>query len=356
MESRRGEGSQREEAHPMGLPEGRTSDPAPQAHGEDAFSHPNFRHSCVTRAARGEASPLHGGEDIDVIAWVIAREPSDGEPLVAALRARGREAICVPLIERRALAWPGELRAAARQEGAIFFLTSPFAARLACGWLAAELPGARLRFAALLPATAAALTAAAHLEADVVAEGGAVALAEALMRSGLEGPVVYPTSDAGLRQAEQREAVQLLERRFVVARAAAYETGPAPGIAAGLARLGGRPYGAVLFSPSAARALAAAVKGGAQAPSRLVAVGASTAEALPFPSEGTSEGTSEGAAAGTSQGARVRSSGEAAAPDWMRASVRAPTGVDLVDFLCSLDPTAPALETAPPATPPETTR
>lgn len=236
--------------------------------------------------------------------WVITREAQDGEPLVAALRARGQAALLVPAIERRALPWPADLHA---RDG-IYFLTSPFAARLVVEHLRtvslAPRDG-RPRFAALAPATAAVLRAA-ELDVDVAAHGGALALALALRDSELDGTVLYPTSDAGLAQPEQVQAAAVLGERFSLVRAAVYTTVPAADLEERLGALpAGTGYRAVVFSPSAARALAAAVARASAPPAAVVAVGASTARALPFP------------------------------------STLAPPDVDLVSFLCSLSPPAP---------------
>ncbi len=212
--------------------------------------------------------------------WIVTREPEDAAPLVDALRARGLEAVCVPCIERAPLGWPARL---APGDDALWFLTSPYAARLVLARVvvtAAYAPP-RARFAAVAPRTADVVVEA-GARVDVTAEGGAVALAHAVVDAGFRGRVLYPTSDAGLAQPEQQEAVALLAARGEVVREAVYATRPPAGLADALAARAG-PLKAVVFSPSAARALAGAVaaRPGAAA---VVCVGESTARALPFPS------------------------------------------------------------------------
>jgi uroporphyrinogen-III synthase len=240
--------------------------------------------------------------------WLVTREASEGQALVDALKARGRRAVCVPAIRREALPWPTELDAAARAaQGPLWwFLTSPFVARLALErFIAGGIERARtLRIAALSPATAD-IIAAAQVTVDVAARGGAEALAEACAAAGVDGVVLYPTSDAGLAQEEQTRAVQILARTAAVARAAVYTTYADPRLDDNLRlleRKGAARYHAVLFSPSAARALhAGLVRTCVPGPATVVTVGASTARA------------------------------------WPKASMLAPAGVDIVDFLCSVD-------------------
>lgn len=223
--------------------------------------------------------------------WVVTREAPDGRDLVEALRARGLHAVAISAIERTPLPWPRALVGA--HPRSIWFLTSPYAARL---MRAQGLP-ADARIAALAPATARFLNEQGH-RCMLTATGGAVALARALVehplgdadveRTGEGGqgeiPVVlYPTSDAGLAQQEQADAVSVLEKRFSVVRSAVYCTRTAPRFAAELAALPGRGLCVVVHSPSAARALADAVAVTGLRLHDVVAVGTSTAAALPFP-------------------------------------------------------------------------
>ncbi len=89
---------------------------------------------------------------------------------------------------------------------------------------------------------------------DVRAEGGVVALAQALQRWHGQNhgalAVLYPTSDAGLRQAEQDEAIALMRSFAVVDRVPVYSTRAPAGLDAALAGL--EPgLGYVFMSPSA---------------------------------------------------------------------------------------------------------
>ena len=234
--------------------------------------------------------------------WLVTREAHDGLPLVQALQARGLSAVCAPAIRREPLPWPAVLdEAAGSARGPVWlFLTSPLAARLALEHLGhLEHAGSALRFASLSPHTLAVVVAAAR-NVDVAAEGGATALARACAAAGVSGTVLYPTSDAGLLQDEQALALEVLSRTATVVRAPVYTTRDEPHLEDQLRSLSA-PYRAVLFSPSAARALQRAVeRTGAPSPVLVVAVGRSTARA------------------------------------WPSAATLAPAGVDIVDFLCSL--------------------
>lgn len=229
--------------------------------------------------------------------WVVTREASEGQPLVDALKQRGHEAVCVPAIRREPLPWPDRLTPA---HGDIVFLTSPYAAKLALTHL--RIPGLTLRWAAVAPATVGAL-AGTGVDVVVATHGGAVALAEACVAAGLRGRVLYPTSDAGLTQDEQAHALDVLSRECTVDRAAVYTTIDDPHLDDNLRLVQGRVrFHAVLFSPSAARALhASLVRTGVSGLAHVVTVGASTARA------------------------------------WPAQSIPAPAGVDIVDFVCSLE-------------------
>ncbi len=190
------------------------------------------------------------------VRWVLTRELDDAKPLAEQL---GLEV--VPCIERVDLPWPPWPRSP------LVFVTSAAVARRLLSLTAP--PGTR--FAALKPATAALLR-----HATVTAEGGAVALAEAVKAwapAGTPLQILYPTSDKGLEQPEQAEAVRILETVGTVHRHAVYATRAPPGLAAALARH--RGDGFVFFSPSAVENFRAA---GGEA-SRVVCVGASTLRA-----------------------------------------------------------------------------
>lgn len=215
--------------------------------------------------------------------WVVTREPPEGPRLAAALRARGLPAVALAATERAPLPWPDALSAQTPED--LWFLTSAYAARSVLG--DGRVPvGARI--AALAPATVRAVTTHGHTAA-VSATGGAVALARAVLEAQAAWThvaslrVLYPTSDAGLMQAEQLEAVALLEQRFPVVRAAVYTTRAAPRFADALAALPTRAVRAVVYSPSAARALLDAAIAARTHITDVVAVGASTVAALTCP-------------------------------------------------------------------------
>lgn len=168
--------------------------------------------------------------------WVITRAQPDADADAKALRDAGFDAIAVPCIERVPLPWPDWPQA---HEERVIFVTSPFAAmQLIAAW---PQPA---RVAAMAPITTARLRAS-GVPVAVEAEGGAVALAEKLRALKVRLDVLYPTSDAGMRQEEQDEALTILQSFATVTRAAVYAT-KAP---AGLTVPKGEAY--VFMSPSA---------------------------------------------------------------------------------------------------------
>jgi uroporphyrinogen-III synthase len=233
-----------------------------------------------------------------MIPWVITREAEDAAPLVEKLRARGLDARCIPAIARRALPWPHT------PPRALFFVTSPYAARLVLDNVPQSARAAHA-FAAIAPKTTAVLRAA-GVEAVVERAGGVVELARAVDDQPIDLPVVYATSDAGVASDEQREAVAILERRHVVQRFTAYTTEADAALAASIASLPST-YAAVFFSPSAVDAFATALEEG-PTPMNVpfaVCIGASTHRAVALTS-------------------------------LLKPSVLVPHGADLVEFICSL--------------------
>lgn len=152
--------------------------------------------------------------------WVITRAQPDADADAQALRDAGFDAIAVPCIERVPLPWPAWSPAARPR---VVFVTSPFAAKqLIAAWpIDADV-------AAMAPITSAKLRAA-GVPVAIEAEGGAVALAHAVVRA-KPAAILYPTSDAGMRQEEQDDALALLEACAAVTRAAVYATQPPPGL------------------------------------------------------------------------------------------------------------------------------
>lgn len=188
------------------------------------------------------------------VRWVLTRELEDARPLADEL---GLDV--VPCIERVDLPWPPWPRSP------LVFVTSAQVAKRLLSLTAP--PGTR--FAALKPATSALLR-----HATVTAEGGAVALAEAVKAwatAHLE--ILYPTSDKGLRQPEQQEAVRILQTVGTVHRHVVYQTRVPEGLSEALAKR--RGDGFVFYSPSAVENF---VQAGGVA-GKVVCVGASTARA-----------------------------------------------------------------------------
>lgn len=240
--------------------------------------------------------------------WVVTREAAEGQPLVDALKKRGHEAVCVPAIKREPLPWPEDLRPFG--EG-MMFLTSPYAARLAWKNLdhAAVPP---VRWAAVEPATSKVV--AGWAVVDVSAPGGSMGLAEAVIATPrVPTRLFWPTSDAGLASDEHKSVEKRLrDAGFSVNSRAVYTTIPDVHLDDNLRLLQRRVrFHAVLFSPSAARALHDALaRTGVTGLARVVTVGASTARAW---------------ASKSAQASQVSQPTEA------------PPGVDIADFVCSLE-------------------
>lgn len=190
--------------------------------------------------------------------WVLTRPLEDSRALAEELRLE-----VVPCIERHDLPWPPW------PKSPLVFVTSVYVARRFTRLTAP--PGTRV--AALSPTTSAVLR-----RPDITAEGGAVALANAVKGWARPGTsILYPTSDQGLEQPEQEEAVRILEAVGTVHRHAVYQTRMPGGLGEDLRRYAGRDF--VFFSPSAVTNFLSA-KGEAR---RVVCVGASTARAWPGP-------------------------------------------------------------------------
>ncbi len=96
------------------------------------------------------------------------------------------------------------------------------------------------------------------IRAVVTAEGGSVALAQAVAAAGLKPvSILYPTSDAGERQPEQATAIALLEQLAPVHRRLVYSVRAPEGLDQRLAALG--PSGFIFYhSPSAVEHVAEA--------------------------------------------------------------------------------------------------
>ena len=206
--------------------------------------------------------------------WVLTRAQPDADADAAALRARGLTALAVPCIERVALPWPQWRTATARQ---VILISSPFAAtQLALAW--PTLPTPRPRVAAMAPITSLKLQEQ-GIPVDIHAEGGVVALAGALAVWSQQHPgplaVLYATSDAGLRQPEQDEALALMRSFANVDRVAVYSTRAPLGLDAALGAL--QPgLGYVFMSPSAVENASFARRGQSLAAGAVACIGQST--------------------------------------------------------------------------------
>ncbi len=178
--------------------------------------------------------------------WVVTRAQPDADDDVAALRAIGVPAVAVPCIERVALPWPQWNPPGPR----VVLVTSVFGAKaLVKAWPTLAEP--RPKVAAMAPSTAARLEAA-GIPVELRAEGGVVALAQALRAWHRGGPlaVLYATSDAGAQQAEQAQALAVMSLFATVERIAVYSTRAPAGLDVALGALPA-PGAFIFMSPSA---------------------------------------------------------------------------------------------------------
>lgn len=181
--------------------------------------------------------------------WVLTRAQPDADADAAALRAEGITALAVPCIERVALAWPKWHPTA---QHPVILISSPFAGvQLAQAW--PSIPSPKPKVAAMAPITSLKLIER-GIPVEIRAEGGVVALANAVLQWSRQRPgrveVLYATSDLGVRQAEQDEALALMGSFATVERVAVYATRPPSGLDAALGALE-QGLGYVFMSPSA---------------------------------------------------------------------------------------------------------
>jgi uroporphyrinogen-III synthase len=214
------------------------------------------------------------------LTWLLTREVEDIAADAEVLSRAGVQWASVPCIEFVARPWP---EWPAREGTPVLFITS----RRAAAAMPPKDMGRGTNGPGLLAATAPAtrtwLEAHGH-PVDFWAHGGAVGLARTVVAAWhAQGRpswhVRYPTSDAGLRAAEQVQAVALLETLGAVDRAVVYETRAAPRLEERLARFLRGPYSLTFSSPSAVKAFLKACPRGARAADRVVCFGASTARA-----------------------------------------------------------------------------
>lgn len=207
-----------------------------------------------------------------VLTWAITRARLEAEALADELSSAGVRAFALPCIEREAC----ELEPWTAAGHRVGFFTSAGAV---------EVVGERLhslRFdalAALAPTTRDALKR--HgLHSTIEAAAGALELARATVRhlAAQPSPIAfwYPTSDHGVTQAEQADALERLSTIGSVTRALAYRT-RAPATLPGQLEALPRDYGVVFTSPSTVLHFTTARP--ARAPTRVACWGASTLSA-----------------------------------------------------------------------------
>lgn len=207
--------------------------------------------------------------------WLITREALEAEADCALLARRGVTARPAPCIEFAPLPWPRwraeagvPLTVLSSKHAAVCYLAQPDRAGLV---------------AAMAPTTAN-LLASQGVSCAVVAQGGAVALAQAVRAAWTLGGqprwhVRWPTSDAGPATLEQGEALQLLAQVGPVQREPAYRTTVPAGLEASLAPLVRQPWCATFSSPSAVEAFLSHLPADARAPARVLCLGRSTLRA-----------------------------------------------------------------------------
>ena len=208
----------------------------------------------------------------DRVWWIMTREEEDSAKESAELRRRNIPVQLVPCIECVDRPWPRWQNAAGTP---LTFLTSKRAARR---YLA---QGERLGLvAAVAPSTSE------HLEAngvsaDIVARGGSVPLAEAVLatweaRGKPAWHVRYPTSDVALETKEQTLALAILGRLGPVQREVVYATQAPEGLRGALAEPLSAPWSVSFYSPSAVLAFLAEAPPSAREPTHVVCFGRST--------------------------------------------------------------------------------
>lgn len=174
--------------------------------------------------------------------WFITREKEDAETDCAALRARGLDARPMPCVTTRLLPWPW----ADAEADTMTVFTSR---RAVDSWLQTNTHLARV--AATAPATSKLLSRS-GIHVQLETEGGAIALAEAILAGRRPARIRYPTSNLGLESIEQNVAVNLLAE-IPVDRQLAYEVTAPPELRRWTSALQHAPYGLVFASPSAVR-------------------------------------------------------------------------------------------------------
>ncbi|MGV3622810.1 MAG: uroporphyrinogen-III synthase [Archangium sp.] len=176
--------------------------------------------------------------------WFITREKEDAEADCASLRLRGLDAVPLPCVVTQLLPWPWA-------DGENDTMTVFTSRRAVDSWLQTNTHLARV--AATAPATSRQLRRS-GIHVQLETEGGAIALAEAVVASKRPARIRYPTSNVGLESVEQNVAIGLLKDAGIqVDRQLAYEVNTPRELAQRAGELQRKPYALVFASPSAVR-------------------------------------------------------------------------------------------------------
>lgn len=227
--------------------------------------------------------------------WLLTREEADNQRLLLRCQAMGLSAFSVPCIERRGFNWPdwpiflahssSHHASLSSQTPCLMMVTSAFVARGIASHHHRVAVANRLYLAALAPESARALQLAA-LPVDIAAEGGVLALAQAIVRMQTSWPpigrIYYPTSDLGMASSEHAQALQHLTQMAPVDVASVYQTRAPEGLSESLQNFYSRlppPYGLFFASPSAVHFFAQAHQASVSV-AAAVCLGRSTYQAL----------------------------------------------------------------------------
>lgn len=215
--------------------------------------------------------------------WLITREGDDARSERDGWTSRGIDAVLVPCVETKLRPWPWpitETPTRVRERG--YQLTFFTSRRAVASWSASGRPALDV-VAALSTATSEALEHE-HTTPTLTAEGGAVALAQAVSTWWPTQPrpptqVRYPTSDAGLHSPEQAEALRLLAKFCEVDRRIAYDVFAPAELRASLERCARGDWAISFASPSAVHHFFASGASFEHAPGRVTCHGGSTQRA-----------------------------------------------------------------------------
>ncbi len=200
--------------------------------------------------------------------WLLTRTQADNLPLVAALRARGQEALSFPCIERHEHAWPDK-------SADVVMLTSRVAAEALVRAALSPMP----LLAALSERTAPVLTRA-GLSVAVTADGGAVALAKEVARAFAGRSVLYVHSAQAVHRAEHEAALVALRTHVVLTTHALYDVSLPAEAKERWPSLPPSERSVLFASPSAVENFFSLQAGAPQpAPERVACLGASTLSA-----------------------------------------------------------------------------